>query len=66
MTDDPSGARENHGDRVIARICICQALQRPYATLPKRGEAPWGSYRYMKEEEQRERLDNEKLVRYAV
>jgi hypothetical protein len=66
LTDDPSGARENHGDRVIARICICQALKRPYRTLPKRGEAPWGSYRYMKDQERRERMADTRLVRYAV
>lgn len=46
VSEDPSGSRENHGDRVIARVCLCQALQRPYATLPKKGMAPWGSYKH--------------------
>lgn len=55
LSDDPSGARDNHGDRVIARVCICQVMRKPYAALPKPGTAPWGSYRALKEAERRER-----------
>ena len=59
MAQDPSGARDNHGDRVIARICICQALQKPYAALPRAGEAPWGSYRHAKQIESRREWETE-------
>jgi len=53
MARDPSGARDNHGDRVIARICICQALKRPLDVVKKRGQAPWGSYRSIREARER-------------
>lgn len=58
LSDDPSGARDNHGDRVIARICICQALQRPYVVPRKHGQAPWGSYRALREARE---LDSEEM-----
>ena len=61
MADDPSNARDNHGDRTIARICICQALKKPYITLSKRGEAPWGSFRYKTKAEKLEEW-NEQLA----
>lgn len=47
--EDPSGARDNHGDRTIARIVACQVLQNPYDPDALKGQAPWGSYRYAKE-----------------
>jgi hypothetical protein len=54
MSQDPSGARDNHGDRVIARVCICQLLQIPYEVSPMAGQAPARSYRAAKEREVRE------------
>ena len=50
MSEDPSGARENHGDRVITRVCICQVLQNPYEAEFVSGQAPWGSYKWMKQQ----------------
>lgn len=52
MTDDPSGARDNHGDRVIARICACQALQREYEATRLFGEPHPRSYRGATEAEE--------------
>jgi hypothetical protein len=54
MAADPSGTRDNHGDRVIARVCICQALKRAYEPQRMKGQAPWGSYRSLKESEKRQ------------
>jgi hypothetical protein len=52
LSDDPSDKGENHGDRVISRLCICQALQTPYETLRQSGRARYGSYRYAKEQDE--------------
>jgi hypothetical protein len=60
MTEDPSGARENHGDRTITRVVICQVLQTPYDENPLRGQAPSRSYRAAKELE--ERFADEELL----
>ena len=62
LSDDPSGARDNHGDRVIARICICQPLQKPYNTLKKKGEPAFGSYRWLMESKKKTRADEMELV----
>jgi hypothetical protein len=59
MSQDPSGARENHGDRVIARVCICQALQNPYRAAVRYGQAPWGSYRSLCEDRERESFEDQ-------
>lgn len=48
-SEDPSGARDNHGDRTIARIVALQILQYPYEASPAKGAAPWGSARMLKE-----------------
>ena len=53
MSVDPSGARDNHGDRVVSRVCICQALKKPYESQKLKGMAPWGSYRSLKDDEKR-------------
>lgn len=58
LAEDPADKRDNHGDRVIARVCLCQALQRAYATLPLRGQAPYGSYRYAVEQEKKLTADH--------
>jgi hypothetical protein len=54
LGDDPSGARENHGDRVTARICLCQVIQKPYQIAAQKGAPVWGSYRWAKEREEKE------------
>lgn len=51
--EDPSGARDNHGDRVITRVLICQLLQYPYETIERDGMAPYGSYRFSRERKER-------------
>lgn len=54
-SEDPSGARDNHGDRVITRIVICQVLEHPYEVHQKKGEAPWGSARMLSERLRKDR-----------
>jgi hypothetical protein len=39
-TEDPSGAKANHGDRVIARIVICQVLNRWSDDPPESPDEP--------------------------
>ena len=43
--DDPTGAKQNHGDRVIARVCVCVKLAQWIVDPPVRtDEPPRGSY----------------------
>ena len=52
-SEDPTGARDNHGDRVITRILTCNELKNPYSAEPKGGQAVPRSYRAMQESEKR-------------
>jgi hypothetical protein len=46
-TEDPSGARENHGDRVITRVVICRVLDEWQKEPPESvGEPLRGSYEW--------------------
>ena len=65
LARDPSGARENHGDRVMATVCLCLALIKPYEAQPQKGIAPWGSYRAMRESEQQD-AESHQLVGSAL
>lgn len=56
MSKDPSGARDNHGDRVIATVCLCLALKSPYKAAPQAGIAPRGSYRSLRESRERDEM----------
>lgn len=58
-TKDPSGARENHGDRVIARVVACLVLQYPYQVRAKLDEAPYGSMRYVQHRRNMSRYQEE-------
>lgn len=61
-SEDPSGAGENHGDRVIARICICVLLQRPYDSAVRSNDPPERSYRGAVEREAREAAYQTEMV----
>ena len=62
LSEDPSGVRDSHGDRVSARICLCQALQKPYHTVKKKGQPAYGSYRWLKESKAQDEMQEAEAV----
>lgn len=59
MTDDPSGARENHGDRTTGTVLACIELKKRLDEGPTRKEdaPPFGSILHMRQLDRRRRLE---------
>lgn len=55
QTEDPSGARENHGDRTTATVLACMELANRRANPKKKEEEPpFGSYLHMQQLQKRQ------------
>ncbi len=50
---DPSGARENHGDRVISSALCSRAMRNASVEKPVEQEIPVGSFQWRRDEQQR-------------
>jgi len=56
-SSDPSGSRENHGDRTIARVVVCLLLENPYQAVTDSMEAPFGSMRAINQKRSKETFE---------
>ncbi len=61
-TRDPTGARQNHGDRVITRLCICAVFNKWRHDPPKSEAIPgFGSYNAVVENNRLDSYDRGKV-----
>ncbi len=61
-TEDPSGARENHGDRMTATVLACiELLQRKNVPRQKRDIAPFGSVLHMEQKRKKRYLQSVRI-----
>jgi len=61
-TDDPSGARENHGDRMTATVLACiELLKRKDAPRQQKDIPPFGSVLHMEQKRRKRRLQSARI-----
>lgn len=58
-SQDPSGARDNHGDRTIARVVVCQIIRRGYEPVIESATAAWGSARFLRDRRAKEAFEDQ-------
>ena len=56
---DPSGSRENHGDRTIARVVVCRMLVDKFEPTINASQAAWGSARAIMDMRAKRSLESE-------